>query len=114
MTGDAEVAELTRQFHLVAFCDHLSLEAGHSPHTIAAYRRDVLRLAAFCRSRGVTSPTAIDAALLRDFVFLLKDLGLSGATIRRTVSAVRTDPGATCSRATKRASRRGWTESARS
>jgi len=90
VTGDAEVAELTRQFHLVAFCDHLSLEAGHSPHTIAAYRRDVLRLAAFCRSRGVTSPTAIDAALLRDFVFLLKDLGLSGATIRRTVSAVRT------------------------
>ncbi len=77
-------------FHLPAFRDHASLEVGHSPHTIAAYQRDLARLLDFCISRGVRDPVAIDTKLLRDFVFLLKDLGLSGATIRRHVSAVRT------------------------
>lgn len=81
---------LLAAFHLPAFRDHASLEAGHSPHTIAAYQRDLARLVGFCASRGVRSPEGITAALLRDFVFLLKDLGLSGATIRRHVSAVRT------------------------
>jgi integrase/recombinase XerD len=38
----------------------------------------------------VTRPQAADRKLLRDFVFTLKELGLSPASIRRHVSAVRT------------------------
>jgi integrase/recombinase XerD len=49
-----------------------------------------MRLAEFATTRGVTGPDGIDADLLRDFVFLLKDLGLAAASIRRSVSAVRT------------------------
>lgn len=90
MTDAAELAALAHAFQLPAFRDHLSLEAGHSPNTIEAYERDLARLVAFCASRGVREPAAITTPLLRDFVFLLKDLGLSGATIRRTISAVRT------------------------
>ena len=41
-------------------------------------------------SRGVRDPARVDRPLLRDFVYLLKDLGLSAATIRREVSAIRT------------------------
>lgn len=77
-------------FHLMAFRDFLSLEAGHSEHTIAAYRRDLTRLVQFCTSKGVKSPRDLTTSLLREFIFLLKDLGLSGATIRRHISAVRT------------------------
>ena len=36
------------------------------------------------------TPATITRALLRDFVFTLKDLGLSPATIRRQVSATHT------------------------
>ena len=82
--------ELGVAFHLLMFRDHLSLEAGHSDNTIEAYQRDLLRLAEFAASKGVREPRQITTPLLREFVFLLKDLGLSGATIRRNISAVRT------------------------
>ena len=77
-------------FHLPAFRDYLSLEAGHSANTIEAYQRDLMRLADFALSKGVDAPGRLTTPLLREFVFLLKDLGLSGATIRRNISAVRT------------------------
>jgi integrase/recombinase XerD len=77
-------------FHLTAFRDHLSLEAGHSDNTIVAYQRDLTRLAEFVRSKGIDGPRDISTPILREFIFLLKDLGLSGATIRRTISGVRT------------------------
>jgi len=77
-------------FHFRAFRDYLSLEAGHSDNTIAAYQRDLQRLAEFAASKGITEARGITTPMLRQFVFLLKDLGLSGATIRRNISAVRT------------------------
>ncbi|MGH7523825.1 MAG: site-specific tyrosine recombinase XerD [Gemmatimonadales bacterium] len=77
-------------FHLSAFRDFLSLEAGHSDNTIVAYQRDLERLADYAVSKGVRDAGGITPTVLRDFVFLLKDLGLSGATIRRSISAIRT------------------------
>jgi integrase/recombinase XerD len=82
--------EVSQAFQLTSFRDHLSLEAGNSEHTIEAYGHDLRRLAEFAVSKGIRKPTEVDTALLREFVFLLKDLGLSGATIRRHISAVRT------------------------
>lgn len=83
-------AERAARFHLVSFRDHLSLEAGHSPHTIDAYGRDLVRLVAFAASKGIGDPGALTTPILRDYVYLLKDLGLAGSTIRRNISAIRT------------------------
>jgi integrase/recombinase XerD len=82
--------DIERQFWLESFRDYLALEAGNSANTVDAYLRDLRRLAQFAASKGVMSPGQVTRAHLRDFVFLLKDLGLSPATIRRSVSAIRT------------------------
>ena len=79
-----------RLFWLEGFRDFLTLEAGHSPNTVENYLRDLRRLAEFATARGIGSPAELTRPLLREFVFALKDLGLSAATIRRHVSAVRT------------------------
>ncbi len=82
--------ELDRAFALEQFRDYLVLEAGHSPNTVENYLRDLRRLARYLATRGVSDPGAITRKVLREFVYALKDLGLSPATIRRQVSAART------------------------
>lgn len=77
-------------FWLEGFQDFLALESGHSPNTVEAYVRDLRRLGEFAASKGVRDPARVSRTLLREFVYLLKDLGLSAATIRRAVSSVRT------------------------
>lgn len=86
----AALRQLRRGFHLQAFEDALQLEEGASPRTIEAYRRDVIRCAAFLREQGITEVRAITPASLREFVYHLKDLGLAGSSIRRNISALRT------------------------
>ena len=81
---------IEQDFLLESFRDSLALEAGHSPHTVSAYLRDLRRLGEFGVSRGVSAPSGFTRTMLRDFIFLLKDLGLSPATIRRSISSTRT------------------------
>jgi integrase/recombinase XerD len=83
-------AQIDRDFWLEGFRDFLALESGHSGNTVESYLRDLRRLGEFAASRGVRDPARLTRALLRDFVYLLKDLGLSAASIRRGVSAIRT------------------------
>jgi integrase/recombinase XerD len=82
--------DLLRQFLLERFDEYLSLEQGTSERTNEAYGRDVGRLAAWAVAKGAREPAALTPAHLREFVYHLKDLGLSPASIRRGVSAIRT------------------------
>lgn len=82
--------EDARAFLLEMFRDYLALEAGHSPNTIESYLRDLARFTAWVVSKGASGPAAVPPRLVREFVYALKDLGLSAATIRRQVSAIRT------------------------
>jgi integrase/recombinase XerD len=80
----------SRAFLLARFNDFISLEQGLSPRTQEAYRRDLARFAEYAEAKGVSAPADITVRLLREYVYQLKDLGLSPASIRRNVSAVRT------------------------
>jgi len=90
MRSSERQEQIAHDFWLEGFRDYLALEAGHSPNTVDAYLHDLGRLGEFASSRGAREPGKVTRALLRDFVYLLKDLGLSPATIRRQVSAIRT------------------------
>jgi integrase/recombinase XerD len=90
MTVTALQHRIDRDFLLEGFRDFLSLESGNSPNTVEAYVRDLRRLGEFAASKGVRDPGKVTRHHLRDHVYLLKDLGLSAATIRRAVSAIRT------------------------
>ncbi|MFL5606355.1 MAG: tyrosine recombinase, partial [Gemmatimonadaceae bacterium] len=79
-----------RAFLLPRFNDFIALEQGLSPRTQDAYRRDLARFAEYAEAKGVAGPVDVNARLLREYVYHLKDLGLSPASIRRNVSAVRT------------------------
>ena len=82
--------EIARAYFLERFDDFLSLEGGASDNTREAYGRDVARFATFARVKGAREPQVVDPHTLRDYVYHLKDLGLSPASIRRNVSAIRT------------------------
>jgi integrase/recombinase XerD len=81
--------DLDRAFWIEGFEEYLRVEAGSSVHTVDAYLRDVRRLAEYAGPRGVDDPAQVTPALLRDFVFHLKDLGLAATSIRRQISVIR-------------------------
>jgi integrase/recombinase XerD len=81
---------LARDYFLEGFRDYLALEASTSPHTVDNYLRDLRRFVGWAGAGGAGRPEAVSRTQVREFVYALKDAGLSGATIRRQVSALRT------------------------
>ena len=84
----AEGAQL--RFQIDRFGDFLTLEQGISPRTLEAYGRDIRRLVEYATTKGAASPVDVTSRMLREFIYYLKDIGLSPASIRRGISAVRT------------------------
>lgn len=62
---------------------------GLSPHTIAAYRRDLDGFVEFSGRYGVTEVQVVDRKLIRRFIAHLSTLGYEPRTIARKISAVR-------------------------
>lgn len=87
--ADAVTDEISRAFRLERFNDHLAVEKGSSPRTSEAYLLDLARFATFCHIKGAKTPAEATAKVLREYVYHLKDLGLSASSIRRNISAVR-------------------------
>ncbi|HVS02022.1 MAG TPA: site-specific tyrosine recombinase XerD [Thermoanaerobaculia bacterium] len=68
--------------------DHLAAERGLAANTVAAYRRDLRRLAEELAGRGV-EPLGADGAALSGHARALLRSGLSPRTIRRAQAAIR-------------------------
>jgi integrase/recombinase XerC len=72
------------------FALHLTHERRVSAHTVAAYRRDLRRLLAFCDGRKIARWNAVDHAHVRTFAAAEHAGGLGPRSIQRRLSAVRT------------------------
>lgn len=73
---------------------HVQLERGRSPHTVAAYRRDLERYLRHLAARGVTAPEAIGEADVAAFVAEVRQPadgspGVSASSAARMLSSVR-------------------------
>ena len=70
------------------------LERGRSPHTVAAYRRDLARYLTHLGARGIDDPAAISEADVGAFVAAVRDpgdgtTGVSASSAARMLSSVR-------------------------
>jgi integrase/recombinase XerC len=72
-----------------AYLDRLAGERRLSPHTVAAYRRDLDEFATFADRYGAGSLQDVDRLAFRRFLAQLTTRGLARRTIARKASAVR-------------------------
>jgi len=72
-----------------SFRRYLAVERRCSPHTVAAYTRDLQALVAYCERTGLESWSAVDSGHLRSFAARLHAGGLGPRSIQRRLSAVR-------------------------
>jgi site-specific recombinase XerD len=73
----------------VDFVERLAVERGLSPHTIAAYERDLAGFAEFCERLGVIDIADIERRSIRRYMSQLTTRGYSSRTVARKVSAIR-------------------------
>jgi integrase/recombinase XerD len=78
------------------YLDHLAVERGLSEHTLAAYRRDLRRYAAFLTRKDIHEAGDVEEATVRSFVASLSasthgpdDAPYRATSVARTLSAVR-------------------------
>jgi integrase/recombinase XerC len=71
------------------FRRYLAAERRCSPHTVAAYTRDLQALVSYCERAGLEGWTAVDSGHLRAFAARLHAGGLGPRSIQRRLSAVR-------------------------
>lgn len=72
-----------------AYLDHLRVERGASPHTIAAYRRDLRRYVGYLGARGIGDLQEVTAVEVSEFAGDLRESDLAPASVARIVVAVR-------------------------
>ena len=71
------------------FCDYLTIEKRYSPHTVSSYRRDLTEVVTDLRQLDVTDWAGANAFNMRTVISRQHGRGLSGRSLARRLSAVR-------------------------
>ena len=68
------------------FSDYLRMEKRNSPHTVSAYRRDLIRFSTELSGKTVDSVTT---ANIRNFLIFLRGQGMSTSSVARSLSSIK-------------------------
>jgi integrase/recombinase XerD len=68
------------------FSEYLRIEKRYSPHTVSGYCSDLGRFSNFASDRKIDSLNTSD---IREFLIFLREKGLSGASIARCLSSIK-------------------------
>lgn len=71
------------------FVDHLTYEKRYSPHTVAAYRRDLEQLQGFLATFGVPHLQQATDKVIRRWMMHLMEEGVGARSVNRKLSAIR-------------------------
>jgi|TARA_Y100000310_G_scaffold287350_1_gene312172 integrase/recombinase XerC len=77
---------------IAAFLAHLQSERQLSPHTIAAYQRDLSKLLRFCLAESeppISAWTELKPHVVRSFIAVQHGSGLSASSLQRCLSSIR-------------------------
>jgi integrase/recombinase XerC len=80
---------IAAQGWLDAFLDHLRHERRLSSHTLENYARDLGRIQAWCDTKAIPAWNGLDQQHIRDYAAWRHRRGISGKTIQRELSALR-------------------------
>jgi integrase/recombinase XerD len=72
-----------------AYLSHLRVERALSPHTVAAYGRDLSKFLAFADEQGISEPTELHLGVVSAWLGSLAKLGLGPRSAARHLSAAR-------------------------
>lgn len=90
MTTTPSVEQARRERALDAFLVHLTQERGLSAHTITSYRRDLGFLCDFLAKQHIGDWKSVKGHHVRAFVSACHRKGLSGKSLQRRLSSIRT------------------------
>lgn len=71
------------------FVAYLRAERGYSPNTIKAYATDLSILSEYCAGRGIEDVAQLSLDLLRDWLYVSSQQGLTKTTLSRRSATVR-------------------------
>ena len=73
------------------FTDYLLLEKKYSPHTVAAYSKDIQRFFDFVsKEYQLKSLLAVNYSMVRSWIVYLVDSGISNSSVNRKISSLKT------------------------
>ena len=73
------------------FTDYLLLEKKYSPHTVAAYTKDLERFFDFITNQyELSSLLSVNYSMIRSWIVFLVDTGISNSSINRKISSLKT------------------------
>jgi len=78
-----------QQQDIISFLQYLAQEKRMSPHTVKNYQRDLKQLLLFCEESELDDWQAIKSSHIRQFIAQLHRRELSGRSIQRLLSAIR-------------------------